>query len=120
MLILCSLFQSFMEYCLLQYSSGEALPGSDKLLCSQSHGLPVLAGLQPSALNPSPLLAGSGSSREGKKTFVLLQRQRISCCCTLQRGTRAPHGPQGSQHSLCHHSSKRSTKTARSGVKYCT
>lgn len=42
MLVLCSLFQSFVEHCLLQYSSGEALQGSDKLLCSQSHGLPML------------------------------------------------------------------------------
>lgn len=43
MLVLCSLFQSLVEHCLLQYSSGEALQGSDNLLCSQSRGLPVLA-----------------------------------------------------------------------------
>lgn len=35
----CSLFCSFVEHHLLQHSSGEALQGSDKLFCSQSHRL---------------------------------------------------------------------------------
>lgn len=75
----CSLL-FILEFCgtpSLTILLSEDLQGSDKLFCSQSHRLAVLV-MPPSPGTgsfSSPLLAGAGSLRQGKKTFFLLQRQ---------------------------------------------
>lgn len=54
-----------------------------------------------------------------KRPFSFCRGSTWAAAATLQCGICALPGLQGSQHSLCHHSSKHSTKTAHSCVKYC-
>lgn len=68
------------------------------------------------------LLTLQGLAHQGrvKRPFCFCRGSMAAAAAILQCGTCAPQGPQGSQHSLCHCSSKCSTKTAHSCVKYCT